>query len=51
VGMLLKKMREIINKAQGGNSAIISTDLIPGRHTFSIKAQTGGDVKEMIVKT
>ncbi|HWY80133.1 MAG TPA: thymidine phosphorylase [Candidatus Sulfotelmatobacter sp.] len=45
-GHALKKMREIID-AQGGNSAIISEDLKPGKYAYSIKAKEDGIVKEI----
>jgi putative thymidine phosphorylase len=44
-----KKMMEIIH-AQGGNSAIISTDLKPGKHTYEVKAKHAGIVKEIDCK-
>jgi putative thymidine phosphorylase len=45
-GHALKKMREII-KAQGGNSDIISSDLLPGRYSYDVKAKKSGKVKEV----
>lgn len=49
-GHALKKMREII-KAQGGNSAIMSTDLHPGKHVQEVKAKDlPAGRKEAIVK-
>ncbi|MGH2639746.1 MAG: AMP phosphorylase, partial [Rhabdochlamydiaceae bacterium] len=48
-GHALKKMHEII-KAQGGDSAIISDDLKPGRYHFDVKADRGGKVKEIDCK-
>jgi len=48
-GHALKKMREII-EAQGGDSAIISSDLMPGKHSSDIKATNGGVVKEIDCK-
>lgn len=38
------KMKEII-KAQGGNTHIDSEDLVPGKHTYSVKAKKAGTVK------
>jgi putative thymidine phosphorylase len=43
-GHALKKMREII-KAQGGDSGIISKDLIPGKFEYHVKAKENGEVK------
>ena len=48
-GHALKKMRDII-KAQGGNSAIISDDLKPGKFTYDVKAEKRGIVKEIDCK-
>lgn len=48
-GHALKKMKEII-KAQGGNSAITSTDLKPGKHVYHYKTKHGGVVKEVDCK-
>lgn len=45
-GHALKKMREIID-AQGGNSAIMSTDLKPGRHSYEVPAAKSGKVKSI----
>lgn len=45
-GHALKKMHEII-QAQGGNSAIMSTDLQPGEYNYTVKAKKGGKVKEI----
>jgi putative thymidine phosphorylase len=45
-GHALTKMREII-KAQGGNSAIMSSDLKPGRHTHDVIAKRSGTVKSI----
>lgn len=45
-GHALKKMREII-KAQGGDSAIMSTDLHPGRHSFEVRAKRSGVIQEI----
>lgn len=42
-GHALKKLKEII-KAQGGNSDIISEELIPGTYSFSVKSERGGKV-------
>jgi len=42
-GHALKKLKEII-KAQGGNSDIISEELIPGTYSFSVKSERGGTV-------
>lgn len=48
-GHALKKMGDII-KAQGGNSAIISTQLLPGKHSFDVLAKHNGIVKEIDCK-
>jgi AMP phosphorylase len=45
-GHALAKMREII-KAQGGDSAIMSTDLKPGKHTYDVIAKRSGMVKRI----
>lgn len=45
-GHALAKMKEII-KAQGGNSAIISNDLKPGKHSYDVLAKTSGEVKRI----
>jgi thymidine phosphorylase len=45
-GHALKKMREII-AAQGGDSAIISAELVPGRFSYAVRAKKNGDVKEI----
>lgn len=45
-GHALKKMREII-KAQGGDSAIMSTDLHPGKFAYEVKAKKSGEIKEI----
>jgi putative thymidine phosphorylase len=45
-GQALKKMRQIIG-AQGGNSAIISSDLEPGKHVYDVRAKQSGVVKEI----
>lgn len=45
-GHALKKMREII-KAQGGNSAIISKDLKPGRFSYEVLGEKNGVVKKV----
>lgn len=42
-GHALKKMREII-KAQGGNSAIISDELLPGKFSLAVRAHKSGQV-------
>lgn len=39
-------MREII-AVQGGNSAIMSHDLIPGKYSFQVRAKKGGVVKQI----
>lgn len=49
-GHALKKMREII-KAQGGNSAIMSTDLHPGKKTYEVKSTRSGTIKEIDSKS
>lgn len=49
-GKALEKMREII-KVQGGNSAIMSTDLHPGKHTYEVKAKKSGTIKEIDSKS
>jgi putative thymidine phosphorylase len=41
-----KKMKEIIG-AQGGNSAIISDDMNPGKHTYKVKAKKTGIVTKI----
>lgn len=43
-GHALKKMREIID-AQGGNSAIMSVDLKPGRYAHDVLAHRSGTLK------
>lgn len=48
-GHALKKMRDIIG-AQGGDSAIMSGDLLPGKYTCAVKAEKGGIVKEIDCK-
>ncbi len=48
-GHALKKMREII-KAQGGNSAIISAQLKPGKYAYEVAAKRSGVVKEIDCK-
>jgi thymidine phosphorylase len=48
-GHALKKMHDII-KAQGGDSAIMSDDLKPGRYHFEVKAERAGKVKEIDCK-
>lgn len=45
-GHALKKMREII-KAQGGDSDIISSDLVPGKYSYNVKSKKSGKVKEV----
>ncbi len=45
-GQALKKMQEII-AAQGGNSAIISDNLRPGKHSYKVKAKRTGKVDEV----
>ena len=45
-GHALAKMREII-KAQGGNSAIMSNDLKPGKHKYDVIAKRSGTVKSI----
>jgi AMP phosphorylase len=45
-GQALKKMQEII-KAQGGNSAIISEQLKPGKYMHHVIAKKGGMVKKI----
>lgn len=45
-GHALKKMQEII-KVQGGNPDITSTDLKPGKHTYTVEAKKGGMVKQV----
>ena len=45
-GYALKKMREII-ATQGGNSAIMSGDLHPGKFSYHVKATTKGIIKEL----
>ncbi|MGI8419569.1 MAG: thymidine phosphorylase [Candidatus Levyibacteriota bacterium] len=45
-GHALKKMRQIIG-AQGGNSAIISSDLKPGKYSYAVKAKESGIVHEI----
>jgi thymidine phosphorylase len=43
-GLAHKKMQEIIH-AQGGNSAIISTALHPGKYTYEVVAKKSGVIK------
>lgn len=45
-GLAFKKMQEII-KAQGGNPAIDSEELKPGRFSFSFKAEKKGTVQQV----
>ena len=45
-GEAMKKMKEII-RAQGGDSAIISADLKPGKHQYEVKAERSGVIKEI----
>lgn len=45
-GHALKKMKEII-KAQGGNSAIISDSLKPGRYSYIVEAKKKGQVHKI----
>ncbi len=48
-GLALSKMREII-KAQGGDPAVTSDDLKPGKYTHKIKAKKNGALKSFDVK-
>ena len=45
-GQALAKMKEIIT-AQGGNSAIISEQLKPGKHSYAVLAQKAKTVKKI----
>lgn len=45
-GLAFKKFQEII-EAQGGNSKIESENLNLGRHTFEVRAEKSGTVKEL----
>lgn len=45
-GHAWKKMQEIIT-VQGGNPDITSTDLKPGKHTYTVEAEKGGVVKQV----
>lgn len=43
-GLALSKMKEII-KAQGGNPNVKSSDLIPGKHSFVLRANKRGKIE------
>ncbi|MEK7571057.1 MAG: thymidine phosphorylase [Patescibacteria group bacterium] len=45
-GAALKKMKEII-QAQGGNSAIISKDLVPGKYFYTLEANERGGIQKI----
>ncbi|HSX09046.1 MAG TPA: hypothetical protein VLF93_02760, partial [Candidatus Saccharimonadales bacterium] len=45
-GHALKKMREII-AAQGGNSDIMSKDLLPGKFIYNVKSSQSGEVRDL----
>lgn len=45
----LKKMQQII-QVQGGDPRIASTDLVPGRYDYTVKADKSGEIKEIDCK-
>lgn len=48
-GKALAKMREIIH-AQGGNPAVQSSDLKPGKHAYSVRAHKTGRIKSVHIQ-